>query len=113
MQKYMYSYAKRQILFCVVYLPKRIYGDNEKNMIVKYVRMYCFIIVTLMSSPYIFLFSMFCTNCLQCKTVISSGTMIYCASLCGNNFELILETCFCISVLRCPVLKHGPRSLTF
>jgi hypothetical protein len=59
MQRYMYNYAKRQILYCVLYLPKRIYGDNEKNMIVKYVRMHRFIIVTLMSSPYIFCFQCF------------------------------------------------------
>ncbi len=32
---------------------------------------------------------------------------------CGNILEHILKTCFCISVSRSPVLKHGPRSLTF
>ena len=45
------------IFFCVLCLPKRIYGDNEKYMIVKYVRMYYFVIVTLCRRRIFFVFN--------------------------------------------------------
>ena len=51
--------ANVKICYRVLCLPERIYIDNEKNMTLKYVRMYCFIVVTLTSSPYIFCFHCF------------------------------------------------------